>query len=495
MPRGVGSIADKRSKSQPGRYYHLKRLALAFAGLMVFLVVVRLLWGWEAHRRLQAEIDRIVARGEPLFPEDFNPSEEIPDDQNAAILYTKAAKSLNLTAKQLEFVAWGWSQPPPPRWIEMDSRMVGDIAEASAEVRKLVRQARTMPGVDWGLRVKSPALNGRMQRTGDQQRLAWILRMTARHQYRAGDHAAAFETVRDMLALGEALDKMPNLLSYMDAIGLDGLALQTLKDILPGLRIAIGAHRDDDGTMPAEREGLEQLMAILLDGEALKLRKKRAVYLIRMELLDTARVVAAGKLSFLRSYRFTGATTPTTSERILAYPVSPLLEMEALRMMKCLDAYLRICFNTNAPDMDESVNHLLKPSPTQPASMPRSVLRPLTSHLVPGFSRRSATYSYYEPLDERYQAAVALAVRLYEIDHGRRPETLADLVPNYLPEVPIAPLLAGDKRYTYGDLDILLVDSQMDPESVGSKEAGDDEDKVDDGRRQDHERGDGSSDP
>ncbi|MCH8053192.1 MAG: hypothetical protein IH895_03960, partial [Planctomycetes bacterium] len=117
MPRGAGSTADKQSRSRPGRYYHLKRFALAFAGLMVFLFVVRLWWGWEAHRRLQAEIDRIVARGEPLFPEDFNPSEEIPDDQNAAILYTKAAKSLNLTAEQDAFVK-GIDRPREEEWTE-----------------------------------------------------------------------------------------------------------------------------------------------------------------------------------------------------------------------------------------------------------------------------------------------------------------------------------------------------------------------------------------
>ena len=36
-------------------------------------------------------------------------------------------------------------------------------------------------------------------------------------------------------------------------------------------------------------------------------------------------------------------------------------------------------------------------------------------------------------------AAVALAIRLYEIDNGRRPAKLADLVPKYLPAVPDDP--------------------------------------------------------
>ena len=42
-------------------------------------------------------------------------------------------------------------------------------------------------------------------------------------------------------------------------------------------------------------------------------------------------------------------------------------------------------------------------------------------------------------------AATGLAIRLYEIDHGRRPERLADLVPEYLPAVPDDPMDARRK--------------------------------------------------
>ena len=38
-------------------------------------------------------------------------------------------------------------------------------------------------------------------------------------------------------------------------------------------------------------------------------------------------------------------------------------------------------------------------------------------------------------------AATALAIRLYELDHSRRPETLAQLVPDYLPAVPKDPFI------------------------------------------------------
>ncbi len=46
---------------------------------------------------------------------------------------------------------------------------------------------------------------------------------------------------------------------------------------------------------------------------------------------------------------------------------------------------------------------------------------------------------HYCSLAESRMAATALAIRLYELDHGRRPELLGALVPDYLSEIPLDP--------------------------------------------------------
>jgi hypothetical protein len=55
----------------------------------------------------------------------------------------------------------------------------------------------------------------------------------------------------------------------------------------------------------------------------------------------------------------------------------------------------------------------------------------------------------YRVLTERRLAATVLAIRLYEIDKGRRPETLDQLVPDYLPAVPLDPMVAGGQPLRY----------------------------------------------
>ena len=67
---------------------------------------------------------------------------------------------------------------------------------------------------------------------------------------------------------------------------------------------------------------------------------------------------------------------------------------------------------------------------------------------------------------ERRATAALLALRLYHLDHGRWPAALAELVPAYLPAVPLDPLVGGNRPIGYlvqpralpGGRDRVLVD-------------------------------------
>jgi hypothetical protein len=65
----------------------------------------------------------------------------------------------------------------------------------------------------------------------------------------------------------------------------------------------------------------------------------------------------------------------------------------------------------------------------------RALVPPLGSMLPVSLDRSVVNYSM--ALTHRRLPAAALAIRLYEVDHGQRLEALADLVPEYLPAVPL----------------------------------------------------------
>jgi hypothetical protein len=63
---------------------------------------------------------------------------------------------------------------------------------------------------------------------------------------------------------------------------------------------------------------------------------------------------------------------------------------------------------------------------------------------------RRAAENHFLTLADRRLAATALAVRLYQIDHGgARPQRLDELVPAYLPKVPLDAMAAGGQPIRY----------------------------------------------
>ncbi len=56
----------------------------------------------------------------------------------------------------------------------------------------------------------------------------------------------------------------------------------------------------------------------------------------------------------------------------------------------------------------------------------------------------------FETKTEMRAAAIILAIRLYSVDHdGRRPRALYELVPNYLPVLPIDPCASQPQTFSY----------------------------------------------
>src|SRR5437773_1827040 len=60
------------------------------AALVLLVLVMRLVWGWYAHRLLRVEQDAIRRRGEPVVPEDVR-FEPLAQSQNAWTVLMNAA--------------------------------------------------------------------------------------------------------------------------------------------------------------------------------------------------------------------------------------------------------------------------------------------------------------------------------------------------------------------------------------------------------------------
>jgi hypothetical protein len=426
----MGSITSDRSDLDRPlvRFRWLKRITWSVVGLLLVLVCVRWGWGVYADRQLQAEIDRIKAAGEPILLEDFQRA-PIPDADNAAIPLTEAGKiAESLTGVDVSKID--------------DERFF----EAHARIKALIRQARSRPGCDWGARVQSPVIAADWSYLFTQWYLLLHLGEGARREHRLGNDSAAVETIHDIRFIARMLRAATDIHGGW-YLRLNGWAILPIENIAPEIRIADTEAPASGDAGPVSRDRVEALIEDLLDERSAMDGSVAALLSSRLLLVDTAQSVAAGRLnvSVLYGGEYDGWTeAPALGERVIVFVLKPALVLDAVRVMRRTTA------------VAEAVKEPWRPGPEDWVGM-RQTGTFVQRRITEPFSRNSDwTRSLRRHLSVQFHsvarsrmAATALAMRLYEVDHGRRPTKLAELVPDYLRKVPADPYAADGRSIAY----------------------------------------------
>lgn len=425
----TSSVADAPEVAPvPPRFRWLKRIGKASVVLIIALVALRWWWGWEAERRLQAQIDRIRATGRPVFVEDYaDQAAAIPDEDNAAILWEKAASKIVATAPNGASLTSLLDADDPIAEAPDD---VAAIIAANAEVLALVRKAGARTQAAWfgGVSVSTYGLT----RLSQQRQLCKLLALTARYYFYLGDHARAVQTIEDTLNQAQALTMHPSIIVNMVAWAVHHMALAVLEDTSHALRISeSGTHHAAPAGMAA-CEKVQSLIARLLDGVRLTRGLEAAFY-----------GECAYYLALQQAPTTTGSFTPSSSsmwDQVAEWLDRPLSALATAKML----SYDLMC----AHNLGEASWPAVEDRQFQ-ALMARPLLPELDQAVMVAETSYSVVRQYFQIIARRRMTATALAIRLYEIDHGQRPETLAALVPEYLPAVPVDPFSAEGEAIRY----------------------------------------------
>jgi len=423
----------------PPRYWWLKRIGVAVGVLFVALFALRLWWGWEANRRLQAEIDKIVAAREPIYPEDFDPKEDIPDDQNAARLLIQAESAVNLTGEQAKLV-----DDFAVRAFELRKRAAGlrGITEPNEKVFDLVHRARLAPGADWGLRLQTPVLNSMFPNLQGQRQLCKLINVAALYHHGTGRDDLAVELLRDAIYQGKIISHQPNQMGQLHVAHTQSITVRTIEVMSSSLQVADPEAVDPSASGSAARQQVERLIQELVDDTWYRFGMTCAVLGERMLVLDTVRQAVEGGISVAAVARFRMVATPPPWIRLSQYAITPLFNLDGLSLLR--DSNRSLVASTR-PDW-QSVNAEL-PEESREVSFLEILLHPFRGA---EFARLHwAFVLHFRALAYRRMAAVALALRLYELDHGNRPDSLADLVPRYLPILPADPYSFNEQEIKY----------------------------------------------
>jgi hypothetical protein len=220
------------------------------------------------------------------------------------------------------------------------------------------------------------------------------------------------------LALSDVVAHDPSLISYLVSIGIQALAVDRAQKIAGGLTVAgAGQPATQPTARPATRQQVLGLIANLLDDAPLRAAQRNAFIGERAMQIDAVRWY--------------------TSETWL---LRPMFTLDAVRIGRMFDRYFAAADATGWTAAEKAMGN---PAPADPLDLSRIVGQFLRSSL-----NRAALTGHRVTVDRRV-AAIALAVRLYQLDHGQFPATLDALVPAYLPVVPADPFSPTGQPFKY----------------------------------------------
>jgi hypothetical protein len=352
----------------------------------------------------------------------------IPDEDNAAVLLEQAINGMiGASASGVPLYQF----IDEPETFETDPDAAADLFQANAAAFELVHQARSRPAVAWSQRLRGLYTNPSPGPGSGQRALAKLLWFAAYYQFSQGDHAAAVETLEDLLAFGEAVDVHPTLISSLVAWSIHDLNFRFLERVGHQLDISSGqpeAGSHQTSTTPAQ---VRQLIGMLLDETPSHQALIESYYGNRAAEIGMAESPIPGLGLW---------------GQVSGYVTRPIMSLEALRLAKFSTLSAQAAAEACWPD---AVAHF--PEVTETRSLLRSLTRPVsdTPFGSAGGSAPSGLFAYFRHLARCRMAATALAIRLFELDRGRRPATLAELVPDYIPHVPLDPFAAEPASIRY----------------------------------------------
>lgn len=434
MQQNNESTAEHSFQTPKRRRGILRKLVLGTLIFVLALVIIRVGWGWHATRCLNAQIAKYRAAGQPVLPDDLT-VEPIPDAENAAVVLRQAAAKLTQpalgTPSADDFAGH-------PEACAEHAGTVDRILADNAEALALLHQARDLPRAQWRTSFPSPLINIMLPDLSSMRQLAKLGCVAAMRAHQMGDDAAAVTALRDVLALARHVeDDEPFLIAHLVRIAIDALAMQTLEDLLPTLRVA-GAGDVPPGTTPVAREEMDALFAELLDEENLRAGWVDAMHGERMMQLDCVQLICDRKVSVSNA----GASPPNALDYIAALLLGPAWRLDGVRMMEYSTGFAEAGRQPDYPAAQAA-----QPAAPLPVAGVQRLTRMLSALLLPSLER--ALELHYRVLGERRATVTALALRLYELEHGARPEALAALVPEYLPALPADPFSAGGAPLGY----------------------------------------------
>ena len=407
--------------TEPRRGRRRRRPLIVIGAFVIAGVLAHGIWGIVEQRRLIRALAALRAAGEPTTPADLEaPGDDTPDEDNASVVYKRAAAMVDAASP-----AWGayfgsqfvgapatW----PPSATERGAMV--ELCRSERPTLAIVTAARGRPAGDWHepfVPADRASFAADWRDRSAVGELCDLILADAALGALAGNDDAVIGRLADAVALSDAAERRPGLRNTLAAeVTLDG-SCRAVSELMPRLAVT-----------PARRPGLHRLLSQLSDERAVRSGAQLGWRGERVAVVSLMADMAVGRL---RVHVDLPEITPVSP--IPIYLFRPTIVRDA----RCAAAELTaVAAAAEADDWPAARGRWPVEFPAAVKAGP--VLHLAAYLLVPPYELD--VRAEYLALSERRLAAVAVAARLFAADHAGRPPTAwADLVPAYLPAVPV----------------------------------------------------------
>lgn len=414
--------ADSAEQAPRRRFGAGKLIGLSLALVLMMLLALLMAWQRQQAQRVEQELARLRAAGEPISPADMEKYYQLPEGrEDCTRLWLAACAQFDVPAYQTAAAnipiagSNNSTSPPPPGQAWADLAAVENFLQQYQPAMDQLHDAARRGGAaryptDYNQGIGMPIPYVQQLRSG-----ARMLQLEALTRAHRGDAHGAALSLRTMWRLGESLENDPLLISQLVRIAIDGMMTGQLETLMATMEFS----DDDLRAIQAELRGAD-----FSDGLRRSLRGERALGFHAIQHYDQAEASLGVK------------PTPLAS---------PLLRMESAfyleQMAKVIEA-------ADAP-LPQTRLGVQKVDAELSELQHRPILRRLgtsmTSMLLPALG--SAADASCRAQARAETADAAIAAELFRRSKVRPPESLAELVPEFLPAVPVDPFDGQPLRF------------------------------------------------
>jgi hypothetical protein len=414
--------------------------------LLVLLLPAALYFAWQARGRalLREQLEIITVAGEPITTGEMAEWYAVPPGARditeiwVAALAPFEDRNFQASSNHLPLLGQGEKLPPLDEPIPEEHRQAIEtwLAEHRDKVDALYAAARVEGEVrfsrDW-----NAGLAMLLREAQDMRSASRVLQLEWELLARADDLEPALENLRARMRMAETLRHEPILISLLVRIAIQSVVLDDLR------RLAATDRLTDEQlaalqALVRQFDSHAQLPETMIGERA---TCYHAFHLVRLFNVDPDRAFdgADGQGSLETTHDIAGVSRPEDCAAALKY-LTTIRAAAELPLPQALDA---------ADQADQQLRDLLADRSilTRLRYMMTMMLSPATNAVFQADARAVAL---------RDLTDTSLAVRRYRLKHGQPPEKLADLIPDFLPAVPIDPFDGQPLRYRVTDDHVLL---------------------------------------